>query len=132
MPHRLLERHAPHTLDNRLVRQADSELQSTATDYLANGERLLGQHHWMSRIGGDHRCAQLDFRNLATSHGQCREGIDAEDLRYPEAGESLASSDGYLFDDLVDLGFKSENSDLHGALCCVLRRDGVARLSRRT
>ena len=85
---RLVEAHAEHVLDDELVRQADAQGEASAGGLLG-GEGLGGEHRGVAGVGGHDRRPELDRGGLAADDGQQGEGVVAEDLRRPVAGEAL-------------------------------------------
>ena len=69
----------PHGLDHDLVGEPDAQEQAVLRGHL-HREGLLGQHHRMAGVDGDHPGAQADARDLRAGHGQERERVVAEDL----------------------------------------------------
>ena len=87
MAHRLGVRQAEHALHHPLVRKPNPQ-HKTVVAQLRGGQRLLGHGHGMTRIGGRHRRAEFNAGRLAPRHAQCRNRIDAPDMRHPERGEA--------------------------------------------
>src|SRR6478752_2151186 len=63
------------------MREAKSERQPATTKRLRR-ERLLGEHHRMSRLDGYHRGADFDIAVNAPGRNE-RQGVEPEMLRHP-------------------------------------------------
>ena len=94
--------------------EADAE-DETTPDRRLGGERLLGEHHRMPRIGRHHRGDDIDSRNRASRGRDGGQGVHTEDLRGAVGGESLRSRFAKALLEPVDGLVESEYGDVHAA-----------------
>ena len=111
---RSIEAEPPPILDDRPVRYTQTEGEPTAKDCV-NGEGLLGQRNWVTRMYGNNGCAEPDVdRGARESKGS--EGIGTAAVRHPESSETFAACSFDVCPDISELTIEAEDRDVHGQL----------------